>query len=368
MKTKILFVLLTGCLLAWLPGMCMCRILPRRTRFPRSIATPWPRGWNIWSRTSSRMATGKATAVQHPVAMTGLAGHRLAHGKGIDRYDGDGKGPNGKYSANIRKAVDWLMDKSQAGRDGLIFSEHPSETARYMQGHGLATLFLAGAYEDEVDRARRKNSTMFSRGRSSTSSRPSRPREAGITPPRWKATISTRFRRPSFRSRRCRRPSMPALPVPESAIHDAQEYLKTALAKYEEEAKSGQNRSRPADTAAALACRFSSSSKRRRWNRMTNCARSGSSIARPRFPWAAPSNLAAMNSPITTTPRPCSATSSAGDAWNDYRTAMFDHLQSSQNKDGSWPAAGIRRHQRRPSLLPPPCGAPFSNSTIEAIL
>ena len=26
------------------------------------------------------------------------------------------------------------------------------------------------------------------------------------------------------------------------------------------------------------------------------------------------------------------------DAWNDYRTAMFDHLQSSQNKDGSWPA------------------------------
>ena len=36
-----------------------------------------------------------------------------------------------KYSANVRKAVDWLMDKSQVKRDGLIFAEHPSETARY---------------------------------------------------------------------------------------------------------------------------------------------------------------------------------------------------------------------------------------------
>ena len=27
-----------------------------------------------------------------------------------------------------------------------------------------------------------------------------------------------------------------------------------------------------------------------------------------------------------------------GNAWSDYRTAMFDHLQSTQNKDGSWPA------------------------------
>jgi hypothetical protein len=27
------------------------------------------------------------------------------------------------------------------------------------------------------------------------------------------------------------------------------------------------------------------------------------------------------------------------DTWNDYRTVMFDHLQSTQNKDGSWPAS-----------------------------
>src|SRR5205809_5340182 len=64
-----------------------------------------------------------------------------------------------QYKANIRKAADWLMDKSQAGRDGLIFSEHPSETARYMEGHGLATIFLAGACKDEDDGGRRKKLT-----------------------------------------------------------------------------------------------------------------------------------------------------------------------------------------------------------------
>src|SRR5207244_383089 len=39
------------------------------------------------------------------------------------------------------------------------FSEHPSETSRYMQGHGLATLFLAGVCQIETDEARRKKLT-----------------------------------------------------------------------------------------------------------------------------------------------------------------------------------------------------------------
>jgi hypothetical protein len=33
------------------------------------------------------------------------------------------------------------------------------------------------------------------------------------------------------------------------------------------------------------------------------------------------------------------ASNLGGDVWNSYRTALFDHLQSSQNKDGSWPAS-----------------------------
>ena len=27
------------------------------------------------------------------------------------------------------------------------------------------------------------------------------------------------------------------------------------------------------------------------------------------------------------------------ESWNNYRTAMFDHLQAAQRKDGSWPSS-----------------------------
>jgi hypothetical protein len=94
---------------------------------------------------------------KHPVAMTGLVGLALL----MERPN-----PNSRrsvrlaieteHSPNIRKAEDWLMEKSTTKRDGLIFSEHASETARYMEGHGLATLFLAGASENENDLARQK--------------------------------------------------------------------------------------------------------------------------------------------------------------------------------------------------------------------
>src|SRR5262249_15764527 len=50
--------------------------------------------------------------------------------------------------AKIDLAVNWLLKQSQAGRDGLIYSGHASETSRYMEGHGLATLFLAGACDE----------------------------------------------------------------------------------------------------------------------------------------------------------------------------------------------------------------------------
>src|ERR1700677_57614 len=87
---------------------------------------------------------------EYPVSMTGLAGIALLM-EGSSVHEG-------KYSGNLRKAVDWLMDQSHRleFRDGLIFSDHSSESARYMYGHGFATLFLACAYGDEDDHERRR--------------------------------------------------------------------------------------------------------------------------------------------------------------------------------------------------------------------
>ena len=61
----------------------------------------------------------------------------------------------GKYSERIRKTVDWLMERSQ--RNGMIGNpNNPTESVRYMYGHGFALLFLAQVYGEEEDGDRRK--------------------------------------------------------------------------------------------------------------------------------------------------------------------------------------------------------------------
>ena len=88
---------------------------------------------------------------KHPVAMTGLVGLALLMEQDQSRTAEGFEAPVPKYMSNMRKAADWLMDRSQPRREGLIYSEHPSETGRYMEGHGLATIFLAGVCQEERD-------------------------------------------------------------------------------------------------------------------------------------------------------------------------------------------------------------------------
>jgi hypothetical protein len=86
----------------------------------------------------------------YPVTMTAMAGMALLMEGSTTK--------EGKYAENIKKAADWLMDKSHEGgpRDGLIGDTNlPQEAVRYMYGHGFATLFLASVYGDESDKAKR---------------------------------------------------------------------------------------------------------------------------------------------------------------------------------------------------------------------
>src|SRR5262245_19389888 len=92
-----------------------------------------------------------ANGDQYPLAMTGFAGMALLMEGSTIR--------EGKYANHIRKATDWLMDRSMkgGGKEGLIGNpDHPTETGRYMYGHGFATLFLASVYGEEDDRERRE--------------------------------------------------------------------------------------------------------------------------------------------------------------------------------------------------------------------
>src|SRR5262245_29195276 len=85
---------------------------------------------------------------QYPTTMTGLAGMALLMEGSTMR--------EGKYSQNIKKAVEWFMKRSQT--NGLLGNPaNPSEASRYMYGHGFGLLFLASVYGEEEDEKRRKD-------------------------------------------------------------------------------------------------------------------------------------------------------------------------------------------------------------------
>jgi hypothetical protein len=58
----------------------------------------------------------------------------------------------GKFAANLRKAVDYLVSRSRS--NGLIGD--PTRDDRYTYGHGYSTMFLSQVLGEEEDEARRK--------------------------------------------------------------------------------------------------------------------------------------------------------------------------------------------------------------------
>jgi hypothetical protein len=89
----------------------------------------------------------EANGGQYPTTMTALAGMALLMEGSTIR--------DGKYADKIRKAVDWFMERSQ--RNGLLGNpNNPTESARYIYGHGYGLLFLSQIYGEEEDGVRRQ--------------------------------------------------------------------------------------------------------------------------------------------------------------------------------------------------------------------
>ncbi len=94
------------------------------------------------ARTQSSL--GHWTASNYPTAMTALAGTAL-----IAAGSTTTQGP---YAKNVRRAVNYLVQKSRA--NGLIGD--PLTDNRYTYGHGFSMLFLSQVLGEEEDEARRK--------------------------------------------------------------------------------------------------------------------------------------------------------------------------------------------------------------------
>lgn len=96
------------------------------------------------AHTQSRLGHWTANDGRYPTAMTAMAANTLL-------LEGS-TATQGKYSENIRRAVDYLVSRSN--QNGLIGD--PARDDRYTYGHGFSMLFLSQVLGEEEDAARRE--------------------------------------------------------------------------------------------------------------------------------------------------------------------------------------------------------------------
>jgi hypothetical protein len=283
----------------------------------------------------------------YPTTMTALAGMALLMEGSTIR--------EGQYSKHVRRAADWLMERSMrgGGRDGLIGNpDHPSEAARYMYGHGFGLLFLACVYGDEEDRDRReKLKDILTRAVKYSAN-------AQSTRGGWYYTSRTEGGDNDEGSvtitevqalRACRNAG---IPVPRAIIKKAHDYLKECTSPQGAVYYSFRSRmERPAITAAAIACLFNAGDYKdplcKKW--FQYCQRTigaGGPVAGFRivghdeythYYYAQSVYILGddgWEKLFGKTPAAERVT------WSAYRAAMFGQLQRSQNSDGSWTGGG----------------------------
>ncbi len=294
-----------------------------------------------------------ANGDQYPVSMTALAGMALLMEGSTIR--------EGKYAQNIRRAADWLMDRSMKGgnRDGLIGNpDHPTEAGRYMYGHGFGLLFLASVYGDEDDRERRERlKDILTRAVKYAAA-------AQSTQGGWFYTSKTEGHDQDEGSvtitqvQALRAARNGGIPVPKQTIKKTYEYLKnstTAQGGVVYSLGRGGMRApvggeRPALTAAAIACLFNAGEYKdelcKKWFKY--CQRA--------IPVAGVAGGARFGHDEYTHYYYAQSIYILGDdgweklfgstppsertTWSEYRRVMFDHLVRTQNADGSWPGGG----------------------------
>ena len=132
------------CLLAVVVALCGATAWaagPKDADVKRAVE----KGLDWLARNQSRVGHWQAAqGGRYPTAMTALAGTALL-GEGSTTTQG-------KYSANIRRAVDYLVNRSRT--NGLIGD--PTRDDRYTYGHGFSLLFLSQVLGEEEDAQRRE--------------------------------------------------------------------------------------------------------------------------------------------------------------------------------------------------------------------
>jgi hypothetical protein len=278
----------------------------------------------------------------YPVTMTALGGMALLMEGSTIR--------DGKYSEKIRKATDWLMDRSQ--RSGMIGNpNNPTEAGRYMYGHGFSVLFLSQVYGEEEDGDRRKKlEGILTRAVEFTG-------KAQTDRGGWgyvSAADGGGFDEGSVtitQLQGLRAARNAGIRVPKGIIDKAQKYLKVcttdrggviySLAHGGRAAVGGE---RAPLTAAAVACSFSAgeynNALTKKW--LLFCKDSIPLGGGGRFGHDEYTHYYYSQALYILGDKGYEKIigSKDGPSWSKYRKAMFDNLVRSQNADGSWAGGG----------------------------
>ena len=202
----------------------------------------------------------------YPTSITGVAGMALLMEGSTLR--------EGKYSDQIQKAVKWFLAPARQQPNGLLGNvNNPTESSRYMYGHGFGTMFLASVYGEEEDNEQRKKlEKVITKAvdftcKAQTSKKHKLPEGKEVEIGGWGYTSAADTGGGGFDEGSCTVPQIQALraarnagiKVPKEAVDKADHYLDACTTPdggivYNYTGHSGAGQGRPPLTAAALAC------------------------------------------------------------------------------------------------------------------
>jgi hypothetical protein len=283
----------------------------------------------------------EANGGQYPSAMTALAGMVLLMEGSTLR--------EGKYSDNIRRAVDWITERSQ--RNGLLANPNIAvEAGRYMYGHGFSTLFLAEVYGEEEDNDRRRKLEdiltravdFIGKAQSSRGGWYYTSAADGHDQDEGSVTIT--------QMQALRAAKNAGIVVPKSIIDKALKYLENSTTEsggviYSLSQAGGRamGGGQPALTAAAVACAFNSgqydSPLAKKWLQFCQVHVPMGNVHRfnhdeyTQYYYAQALYVLGDDGYVKLFPQ---SRESERLTWDKYRKVMFDHLARTQSSDGSW--------------------------------
>jgi len=275
------------------------------------------RGLDWLASHQSRLGHWSANEGRYPTAMTGMAGIALlCEGSTTTQ---------GRYAANIRRAVDYLVSRSRP--NGLIGD--PTRDDRYTYGHGFSMLFLSQVLGEEEDAERRQQLVdVLTRGVVFTGQAQTEPGGWGYVSAKdgqgFDEGSTTITQVQALRG--CRNAG---IPVPNEIIDKAIGYIRRCtLPDGGVQYNSRGGGARPAITAAAIACLFNAGEYDDQFvpKLQQFCSKNLKDISNSGFGhWHYAHYYYSQV-----------LYREGGKVWDDYRESVFSRLVGEASADGSW--------------------------------